>query len=156
MGKQRQDAWKMDEDTLLAEIVLRHIRDGKTQLEAFTQAAHALSRTAAACGYRWNASLRKQYEQAIDEAKHARREQQQSTGVVQSNGQYTIDDVIAILEQMKSHVIHEQEHIHVATLKKINHLEHENRRLQVEVKRYREAWHEMNHLWNWIKNSNEH
>jgi len=50
MSKKRQDGWTKDEDTMLTEIVLRHIRTGKTQLEAFKQAGEALSRTAAACG----------------------------------------------------------------------------------------------------------
>lgn len=33
----RQDAWTQDEDLLLAEVVLRHIREGGTQLSAFEE-----------------------------------------------------------------------------------------------------------------------
>lgn len=33
----RQDAWTKDEDLLLAEVVLRHIREGSTQLKAFEE-----------------------------------------------------------------------------------------------------------------------
>ncbi len=55
----RQDAWTEEEDKILAETVLRYIRDGKTQLEAFKMVAEHLSRTSAACGFRWNATLRK-------------------------------------------------------------------------------------------------
>src|SRR5690625_199768 len=65
MGKKRQDSWTSDEDILLAETVLRYIRQGNTQLAAFKEAAHILSRTAAACGFRWNATLRKQYVDSI-------------------------------------------------------------------------------------------
>lgn len=46
----RQDAWTKEEDHILAETVLRFIREGKTQLEAFKLVANQLSRTSAACG----------------------------------------------------------------------------------------------------------
>src|SRR5699024_3880271 len=68
-----QDAWSDDEDIILAETVLRHIREGKTQLEAFKEVAKRLSRTSAACGFRWNATIRKQYQDAINTAKEERK-----------------------------------------------------------------------------------
>lgn len=37
MATTRQDAWTDDEDLLLAEVVLRHIREGGTQLSAFKE-----------------------------------------------------------------------------------------------------------------------
>ncbi|MGC4375530.1 RsfA family transcriptional regulator [Fictibacillus sp. Mic-4] len=70
----RQDAWSQDEDLLLAEVVLRHIREGSTQLAAFEEVGEKLSRTAAACGFRWNSLIRKQYESAITIAKKQRKE----------------------------------------------------------------------------------
>jgi prespore-specific regulator len=70
----RQDAWNHDEDLLLAETVLRHIREGGTQLAAFDEVAEKLSRTSAACGFRWNSTVRKQYDSAIQLAKKARKE----------------------------------------------------------------------------------
>lgn len=69
----RQDAWTQDEDLLLAEVVLRHIRDGSTQLAAFEEVGKKLSRTAAACGFRWNSAVRKQYKSAIELAKKQRK-----------------------------------------------------------------------------------
>ena len=57
MSITRQDAWTQDEDLLLAEVVLRHIREGGTQLQAFEEVGKRLSRTAAACGFRWNSSI---------------------------------------------------------------------------------------------------
>ena len=69
----RQDAWTQDEDLLLAEVVLRHIRDGSTQLAAFEEVGQKLSRTAAACGFRWNSAVRKQYKSAIEIAKKQRK-----------------------------------------------------------------------------------
>lgn len=37
------------------------MREGKTQLQAFIEAATILGRTRQACGFRWNKTLRKQY-----------------------------------------------------------------------------------------------
>lgn len=70
----RQDAWTQDEDLLLAEVVLRHIREGGTQLSAFEEVGRALTRTAAACGFRWNSYVRKQYQSGIELAKKQRKE----------------------------------------------------------------------------------
>lgn len=69
----RSDAWTPEDDVTLAELVLRHIREGSTQLVAFEEAAALLGRTAAACGYRWNGVVRRHYADAIKEAKQVRR-----------------------------------------------------------------------------------
>lgn len=74
MSKLRQDAWMEENDTLLAQAVLKHVREGSTQLNAFEEAGDTLNRTAAACGFRWNAVVRKQYEQELAEAKKERKE----------------------------------------------------------------------------------
>src|SRR5699024_7408477 len=105
MSRNRQDGWTKDEDVILAEIVLRFIRTGQTQLEAFKEAAKQLSRTAAACGFRWNATVRKKYQEAINEAKGQRKQ------FIINNGQTeveeekpkanTIDTAISLLEKMK-------------------------------------------------------
>ncbi len=70
----RQDAWTADEDRLLAEIVLAHIRGDSTQLKAFEEAGLKLARTAAACGFRWNSYVRKKYDSEIRLAKKQRKE----------------------------------------------------------------------------------
>jgi prespore-specific regulator len=72
--KSRQDAWTHEDDLLLAETVLRHIRDGSTQVAAFDEVGDQLNRTSAACGYRWNAEVRGQYLQAVEQAKKERKE----------------------------------------------------------------------------------
>ncbi|MHC0037276.1 RsfA family transcriptional regulator [Pseudoneobacillus sp. C159] len=74
MSSTRQDAWNQDEDLLLAEVVLRHIREGSTQLQAFEEVGKQLSRTSAACGFRWNSYVRKQYKSGIEIAKKQRKE----------------------------------------------------------------------------------
>lgn len=74
MTKVRQDAWSHEDDLLLAETVLRHIREGSTQLNAFEEVGDILNRTSAACGFRWNAEVRNKYVQAIELAKRQRKE----------------------------------------------------------------------------------
>ncbi|MDI9260028.1 RsfA family transcriptional regulator [Alicyclobacillus sendaiensis] len=69
----RQDAWTTEDDEILAEIVLKHIKEGSTQLAGFNEAARRLGRTAAACGFRWNACVRKQQRYRIELAKEERK-----------------------------------------------------------------------------------
>mgnify|MGYP005753255859 FL=1 len=76
--KVRQDAWSHEEDLLLAETVLRYIRDGGTQLGAFEEVGDKLNRTSAACGFRWNAEVRKKYEHAVAVAKKQRKEKKRA------------------------------------------------------------------------------
>ncbi|MCI1856625.1 MAG: RsfA family transcriptional regulator [Sporolactobacillus sp.] len=78
MTKVRQDAWSHEDDLLLAETVLRHIREGSTQLDAFEEVGDRLNRTGAACGFRWNAIVRKKYEQAIEIAKKQRKQKKRA------------------------------------------------------------------------------
>ena len=76
--KVRQDAWSHEDDLLLAETVLRHIREGSTQLNAFEEVGDVLNRTSAACGFRWNAEVRMKYDNAIDLAKRQRKEKKRA------------------------------------------------------------------------------
>jgi len=68
----RQDAWSPDDDLILAEVTLRHIREGSTQLAAFEEVGQRIARTSAACGFRWNSCVRKRYDEAIGIAKQQR------------------------------------------------------------------------------------
>ncbi|MFD2759516.1 RsfA family transcriptional regulator [Lentibacillus juripiscarius] len=78
MAKVRQDAWSHEDDLLLAETVLRHIREGSTQLNAFEEVGDKLNRTSAACGFRWNAEVRNKYTDAIELAKRQRKEKKRA------------------------------------------------------------------------------
>jgi prespore-specific regulator len=79
MSSNRQDAWSQDEDVILAEVVLRQIREGGTQLKAFEEVGRKLSRTSAACGFRWNSFVRKQYKSGIELAKKQRKQSKKHT-----------------------------------------------------------------------------
>ncbi|GAE26714.1 prespore specific transcriptional activator RsfA [Halalkalibacter wakoensis JCM 9140] len=76
--KIRQDAWSHEDDVLLAETVLKHIREGSTQLRAFDEVGDELNRTSAACGFRWNAVVRNRYMKQIAEAKKERKERKRA------------------------------------------------------------------------------
>ncbi|MDQ0190757.1 RsfA family transcriptional regulator [Alicyclobacillus cycloheptanicus] len=81
----RSDAWTPQDDERLAAFVLHHIRTGSTQLRAFEEAANELGRTPAACGYRWNGVVRKDYKEEIEAAKRDRKLQQKSQSVAASD-----------------------------------------------------------------------
>ena len=83
--KTRQDAWTKEDDLLLAETVLRHIRSGSTQIKAFDEVGDALNRTSAACGFRWNAEVRPNYEDAVQLAKKQRKELKRSEAKIEKN-----------------------------------------------------------------------
>lgn len=105
MATTRQDAWTDDEDVLLADVVLRHIRDGGTQLSAFKEVGRSLSRTPAACGFRWNSYVRKQYKEQIEKAKEIRkaghRELKEQKKKELSSVALTLEDVISFLERYR-------------------------------------------------------
>lgn len=122
--KVRQDAWSEENDLLLAETVLRHVREGSTQLKAFEEIGDTLNRTAAACGFRWNAVIRKQYEKALGLARKQRKQHfrhlqknersselhivlennqsDQSTIEIPNSAALTIKDIISFLQNMNT------------------------------------------------------
>src|SRR5579875_2924714 len=82
----RQDAWTTEDDEILAEIVLKHIKQGSTQLAGFNEASRRLGRTAAACGFRWNACVRKQHRTQIELAKEERKQRKSAKVQAQMEG----------------------------------------------------------------------
>lgn len=64
--------WTDEEDLILAEAVLRHIRENSTQLAAFEEVRDKLNKTTSDCGFRWNTIVRRSYTNAIELAKKQR------------------------------------------------------------------------------------
>ncbi|WP_047981362.1 RsfA family transcription regulator [Ornithinibacillus contaminans] len=156
MNATRQDAWTEDEDKLLAETVLQYIQVGKTQLEAFRDVAQQLSRTSAACGFRWNATIRKNYQEEIQRAKEERKLggrkpiwNTEEAGNEQEKD--TIESAIMLLEKMKTSFTVHQDLAKKEQEKLLKTLEEENEKLKSQLKRYENAWEEMGNLWKWIK-----
>ncbi|WP_062201251.1 RsfA family transcriptional regulator [Massilibacterium senegalense] len=145
--KVRQDAWTEENDLLLAETVLRHIREGSTQLNAFEEVGDVLNRTSAACGFRWNAVVRNDYTEAIELAKKQRKErkrklkQQQEVAssypvmaptipvaTEQPSSTMTLHDIIQFLQQL------DYDSTHTTTLKVENdQLMMNNRMMQERI-----------------------
>ena len=160
MNDTRQDAWTKDEDIILAETVLRFIREGRTQLEAFKEVAAQLSRTSAACGFRWNATIRKQYQNAIQLAKEERksglRKGTPSANHNESAERYTIESAILLLEKMKTNFEDaEKAELDKTYQQKLKDIEEENEKLKNQLSRYDNAWQEMNKLWTWVRESKQ-
>ncbi|SDY76536.1 prespore-specific regulator [Evansella caseinilytica] len=119
----RQDAWNQDEDLLLAEVVLRHVREGSTQLAAFEEVGEKLSRTPAACGFRWNSSIRKKYESAIQLAKKQRKQLRNkgtmepqaaptvNAKAVKASGSRSSKSIVQIIDEMVQFLLEKKEEI---------------------------------------------
>ncbi|WP_071393237.1 RsfA family transcriptional regulator [Bacillus tuaregi] len=113
--KVRQDAWTEENDLLLAETVLRHVREGSTQLNAFEEVGDKLNRTSAACGFRWNAVVRHNYEKALQLAKKQRKQRQRILGkdqggkkkLLYSPPQPSIEEMQTLTSQAEPEVFNE-------------------------------------------------
>ncbi|WP_102027286.1 RsfA family transcriptional regulator [Salirhabdus sp. Marseille-P4669] len=149
MVHNRQDAWTEDEDIYLADVVLRFIREGKTQLEAFEEVAKNLSRTPAACGFRWNATVRKQYDKEIQIAKEERRSKnkQPESIVVKSESQpFEFDEAIELLKKIKE-TYETSASSSVQVDERIQQISSENEILKRKIQRYEQALEEIITIW---------
>lgn len=146
--RKRQDAWTNDEDVILAETVLRFVRNGKTQIDAFAEAGKALKRTAAACGFRWNKVVRKQYEEAFQLAKQQAKKQNHEVEKKEKTSEpHPIDAAISLLEAMKTNQLSEH---HMDYDARLQQLTTENENLKNQLQRYQEVILEMKNLWEWL------
>lgn len=155
MVASRQDAWTEDDDLVLAEVTLRHIREGGTQLAAFEEVGQRLGRTAAACGFRWNSTVRKRYDAAISIAKGQRQQlkklgrlgqvtAQVQTEIAEETGVVSLPVVEAV---PTSELQDEEQQIDTAirllssqkeTIRKLNQLEKVLQSKETEIKELRE------------------
>jgi len=152
--KVRQDAWSHEDDLLLAETVLRHIREGSTQLRAFDEVGDKLNRTSAAVGFRWNAIVRQKYEQAIQLAKKQRKERKRMQAIKTVNGSMEktsetkseqsidLEDVINFLTSLKNNSFQSTDlKAKTENLQKENErLRNDNERLKNELKKIEQQY----------------
>ncbi|MEJ9132248.1 RsfA family transcriptional regulator [Bacillus thuringiensis] len=141
----RQDSWTNDNDLLLASTVLQNICNGGTQLAAFKEVAKLLARTPAACGFRWNSYVRKQYQEEIQQAKQNRKvgnnispsQQKKETNSLSM----TLEDIILFLQNYKK----TNEFTNLQN--QIKNLETENQSLLQRVTMYEEEYRMLlNHI----------
>ncbi|PFG79054.1 transcription factor, RsfA family [Bacillus sp. YF23] len=141
----RQDSWTNDNDLLLASTVLQNIRNGGTQLVAFKEVAKLLARTPAACGFRWNSYVRKQYQEEIQQAKQNRKVGNSISPTQQKKEanslSMTLDDIILFLQNYKK----TNEFTNLQN--QIKNLEAENQSLLQRVTMYEEEYRMLlNHI----------
>ncbi|PYY28292.1 RsfA family transcriptional regulator [Paenibacillus illinoisensis] len=96
----RKDNWSIEDDTLLADTILNYIRNGKTQLQAFENVGHILKRTPAACGFRWNSTVRHKFNQEIADAKSTKFSNRYSK--IRTEEEVDIDGIIDHLLKLKN------------------------------------------------------
>lgn len=166
MVANRQDAWTTEDDLLLAEVTLRHIREGGTQLSAFEEVAEKMGRTAAACGFRWNSYVRKKYVQAIAIAKAQRQKNklnrsvsvkkevsEVTTTTTTTMSEGSVEEQInfdAVIRYLKNQKTREQE-----WTKKIRMLEQELKENEDELRKLREENQRMKEEYSSAKTVND-
>ncbi|MFS8578840.1 MAG: RsfA family transcriptional regulator [Novibacillus thermophilus] len=145
MPSTRQDAWTEDDDLLLAEVTLRHIREGSTQLAAFEEVAEKLGRTPAACGFRWNSCVRKNYDAAIQIAKSQRqglnKRRKKQVSVSQSELERQSDPVSSLATVIRFLRQHKQEY--AETSKRVRQLEKQLSEREAELEQLRTEHEEL-------------
>lgn len=157
MVASRQDAWTEDDDLVLAEVTLRHIREGGTQLAAFEEVGQRLGRTSAACGFRWNSAVRKRYDAAIAIAK-GQRQQLKKLGRISVQTEFSVEPqtvkrvVQADAQTAAAAVADEEQQIEAAvkvllgqkeTLRRVKQMERELEEKELELKELREVSNKM-------------
>lgn len=85
-------------------VVLDALREGRTQRDAFKQAAERLNRTPGACALRWNGRLRKTYCQEIENARRDGQKRtvstaKQPTPAVPVNSSIAIKETLEFLQR---------------------------------------------------------
>lgn len=152
MNDTRQDAWTEEEDRLLADTVLQCIREGRTQLEAFKEVAEKLSRTSAACGFRWNAKIRKQCQDQVQAAKDKRKaglKQRIAYPAIETSSIQSIDAAIQLLEKMRTDIPQQDDFVKREEVDKILK---ENKELKKQMEKYEMVWGKINQLIHTVSN----
>ncbi|MFC4077040.1 RsfA family transcriptional regulator [Salinithrix halophila] len=127
--------WTDEEDQLLAETVLQAVREGGNQLDAFEKVSRKIGRTPGACGFRWNAVVRKREAEAFQMAKKQRVVSQLKR---KQEPPFSLKDVVRYLKTFEDEYRKSREHLHrlevdrKAKERALRDIAQENRRLKEE------------------------
>lgn len=149
LSHMRQDAWSEAEDQQLARITLAYIKEGKTQLEAFKEVGNQLNRTSAACGFRWNATIRKLYEEEILQAKNSRNAVIPETS--QEIDENPIETAILYLKKMQENDLSPYSD---RVTESIRELEKENETLKIRLAHYEVGFERLMTIMNQLELNN--
>ena len=105
----RKNSWTNFDDTLLAEVVIKNIRIGNSQGSAFEEAANKLSRTEAACSFRWHFVVKKQFEDTVtlayterNNAQSKQRKQNRKDGWLAEEDELLTNTIIEYIKEGKT------------------------------------------------------
>ena len=124
MKKVRSNAWTEEQDLLLAETVLRYIREGKTQQSAFADISEKLGRTEQAVSFRWNSELKLRFEKAVQLAMQMKKTKSPMTDS-KNEKNMSLQDAINVLVQYVQNVSDSEE--------LVVRLQTENERLKKQI-----------------------
>jgi prespore-specific regulator len=139
--------WTEEEDRLLAETVLRSVREGGNQLDAFQEVAEKINRTPGACGFRWNAVVRKREAETFRKAKKERVENQLKR---KRKPSITINDVIRQLKEFEAEYLSTRERLSELE-KRLAEKEKKLQAAEAEHSRLTEEWNAFESFQNEIK-----
>lgn len=128
----RKGSWSEKEDQMLLEKVIQYTRKGKAKLEAFKDIAEEINRTPAACGYRWNAKLRSNFQEDLKQAR------QHKDSVASINQKETENPLQLALQYLKS-----LDDYHIDSFERIRELsdlKQENEQLKKQLAYFEEAY----------------
>lgn len=124
----------------------------RTQLEAFKEVAEKLSRTSAACGFRWNAKIRKQCQDQVQAAKDKRKaglKQRIAYPAIETSSIQSIDAAIQLLEKMRKDIPQQDDFVKREEVDKILK---ENKELKKQMEKYEMVWGKINQLIHTVSN----
>jgi RsfA family transcription factor len=89
----RKEPWSEKEDKILSSIVRQFISENKTKKAAFLKVAENLSRTEAACAYRWN---------KVVKGKHFQKSEQSKDVLQEDSFEINLEKCIIFLQELKN------------------------------------------------------
>ncbi|QKG85252.1 hypothetical protein GXN76_12715 [Kroppenstedtia pulmonis] len=140
--------WSEEEDELLAAVVLKSVRDGGNQLDAFEEVSRKIGRTPGACGFRWNAVVRKKKADSFYRAKkqrvanHLKKKRESS---------FTLKEIIQQLRDFERQ--YQMDQIELKQLQeRLNERKYQLKRITEENLQLNKEWEEYNDFQHEIKN----
>jgi len=133
-GGKMMPKWSKEEDKILAETILYHLRTGRTQKQAIEEVSRKIGRTVHACGFRWK-TIREDYEKEIELAK-----KDQKAGRTQNSETHKemdFKEVVAYLEALHRKAMESEKN------EKLKAYKARIRELEAELEKIREEKREL-------------
>jgi len=93
-------SWTKEQEVLLAEIVLQHLREGSTVRAGCEKAGDQFNRTTVACIFRWDVKVRQHYEEDIRTARNQGKQSRKRKKSVEREQKAQLDQLLSTLISM--------------------------------------------------------